>query len=294
MTTLASPRSALAAGVPGTTAPAASATAASVETLSTSPLTRVKSVPWFSPRNLVRAALPLTLLAAWWFVSATGIVSPVVFPSPALVLEALIDMVRRGELQDALPISLGRAALGLAFGLAIGIFFGVLNGLFRAAEEIFDSSFQIIRQIPFIATVPLFIIWFGIAENMKIIIIALACVFPVYLNTYAGVRHVDSKLVEAGKVFGLSPIKRITTIVLPGALPQVLVGVRYSMGVSLLALVLAESVNAHSGLGYIIAIAQGAIRVDIITAAIIIYALLGVGVDVVMRILERRLLPWKG
>lgn len=269
------------------------AVATRTESLATAADTRPRVVRWYSPRNALRAALPVAIVAAWWFVSETGIVSPVVFPSPLHVLSALADLVRTGELIQALPVSLARAGAGLAFGLGIGIFFGVVNGLFRLGEELFDSSFQIIRQIPFIATVPLFIIWFGIAEEMKIIIIALACVFPVYLNTYAGVRYVDSRLVEAGQVFGLNAVKRITSIILPAALPQILVGVRYAMGVSLLALVLAESVNARSGLGYIISIAQGAIRVDLITAVVIIYALLGVAVDIVMRFLERRLLPWK-
>jgi sulfonate transport system permease protein len=248
---------------------------------------------WWAPRNLLRAAIPVGALAIWWAVSESGLVSTVVFPSPTQVLAAFADLIRTGELQEALPVSLARAGIGLAIGLSIGIAFGVANGLWRRSEELFDSSFQIIRLIPFIATVPLFIIWFGIGEEMKIIVIALACVFPAYLNTYAGVRHVDPKLIEAGRVFGLGPLKRISTIVLPAALPSVLVGVRFSMGTSLLALVLAESVNSRSGLGFIIAMAQGAIRVDIITAIILVYALLGVIVDVVMRLLERRLLPWK-
>ena len=252
-----------------------------------------RTIHWFSPRNLLRGAIPLAVLAGWWFVSETGIVSTVIFPSPTHVLDAFVGLVRTGELQEALPVSLARAGLGLLIGLAAGLFFGIVNGLFRRSEELFDSSFQIIRQVPFIATVPLFIIWFGIGEETKIIIIALACVFPIYLNTYAGVRHVDPKLIEAGQVFGLGPVKRIVAIVLPAALPSILVGVRFSMGVSLLALVLAESINSRSGIGFIIAIAQGAIRVDIIIAAILIYALLGVIVDVIMRVLERRLLPWK-
>lgn len=253
----------------------------------------IRRVRWFSPRNLIRALLPLLALLIWHILSSTGAIKPQYFPSPVTVFEALIDLVESGELGAALPASLARAGTGLAIGIAIGLTFGVLNGLSRIFEEVFDSSFQIVRQVPFIAMVPLFIIWFGIDESFKVVVISLACVFPVYINTYSGVRNVDPKLVEAGRVFGLSKFESIRQIVLPAALPSVLVGVRYSMGVSLLALIVAEQVNSKSGIGHIIFVANGALRIDIITGAILIYAVLGVLVDITMRFLERRLLPWK-
>jgi len=250
-------------------------------------------VRWYSPRNVIRALLPLAALLSWHVLSSTGVIQPQYFPSPVTVFEALVELGRSGELGQAVPASLARAGTGLAIGIAIGIVFGVLNGLSRGFEEVFDSSFQIVRQVPFIAMVPLFIIWFGIDESFKIVIITLACIFPVYINTYSGVRNVDPKLVETGRVFGLSRFQSVRQIILPAALPAVLVGVRYSMGVSLLALIVAEQVNTENGIGHIIFVATGALRIDIITGAILIYAVLGVLVDITMRFFERRLLPWK-
>ncbi|MFO6451406.1 MULTISPECIES: ABC transporter permease [unclassified Aeromicrobium] len=276
---------------PAAAAPSPGATV--LERLSVGAETSARRRRWFSPRNLLRAALPLGALLTWHVLSETGVIPALYFPSPVTVFEALGELVRTGELQAAVPTSLARAVTGLGIGLAIGLVFGVANGLVRISEEIFDSSFQIVRQVPFIAMVPLFIIWFGIGESFKVIVISLACVFPIYINTYHGVRHVDPRLVEAAQVFGLSRLRTIVTVVLPAALPQILVGLRMSMGVSLLALIVAEQVNSRNGIGHIIFVATGALRIDIIAGAILIYALLGVVVDMIMRFLERRLLPWK-
>ncbi|MDV6271435.1 ABC transporter permease [Rhodococcus globerulus] len=265
----------------------------SVERLPTMSDVAPRTSRWYSPGNALRLFLPLAALLMWYLLSTTGAIKELYFPSPTTVLEALAELVSTGELQEALPASLGRAATGLTVGLVIGLVFGIANGLFSLFEKLFDSSFQIVRQVPFIAMIPLFIIWFGIGEQFKVIVISLACVFPIYINTYHGVRHVDSRLVEAAQVFGLSRLATIVTVILPAALPQILVGLRMSMGVSLLALIVAEQVNSKSGIGHIIFVATGALRIDIIAAAIIIYALFGVVVDIVMRILEHRLLPWK-
>ena len=253
----------------------------------TAPTRRLASVRW-----LIRGLIPVVAIGAWQLVTTTGDVNTQFFPPPLDVLAALRDLLSSGELVRALGSSLGRAGAGLGLGIAIGIAFGVLNGLFRISEELFDSSFQIVRQVPFIAMVPLFIIWFGIGEQFKVIVITLACVFPVYLNTYTGVRYVDRGLIEAGRVFGLSRPAVITQIVLPAALPSILVGIRYSMGVSLLALIIAEQVNTQNGIGQIISVASSALRIDIVTSGIIIYAVLGIAVDITMRVLERVLLPW--
>ncbi|TCB96714.1 ABC transporter permease [Micromonospora zingiberis] len=265
----------------------------------TSELHRLRTVAAVAPRrrmfglrNLLRAMVPIAAVLLWHQVTTSGSVSTQFFPPPLAVGEALVDLVRSGELTTALGTSLSRAGIGLAFGVLIGIAFGIVNGLFRLGEEIFDSSLQIVRQVPFIAMVPLFIIWFGIGEELKVIIITLACVFPVYLNTYMGVRYVDPNIIEAGRVFGLSRPGIIFRIIVPASLPSVLVGIRYSMGTALLALIIAEQVNANSGIGQTISVAASALRIDIVTAGIVVYALLGIAVDVVMRLLERILLPW--
>jgi sulfonate transport system permease protein len=245
-----------------------------------------------APRNLVRVLVPLLILALWQLVSSAGIVSPRALPTPTTILEGFAELWEGGDLQAALPASLARAGWGLGVGIVIGIVAGVLNGLFRPFEELFDSTFQMVRLIPFIAAVPLLILWFGIGDLPKILLITLASLFPVYLNTYSGVRNVDIRLVEAGKVFGLSRLQLILQIVLPQAAPAILVGIRFAMGSSLLALIVAEQVNTNSGIGYIIFLAQSSMRIDLIVVAIIIYAILGIIVDIVMRLLEKLAMPW--
>lgn len=246
-----------------------------------------------APRSLLRIALPLFIVVAWQLVGAWGLVSPRVLPTPGSVAEGFLELYRGGDLQSALPTSLGRAAIGFVIGVGIGLIAGIANGLFRICEEVLDSTLQMVRLVPFIAVVPLFIMWFGIGELPKVLLIVVACIFPVYLNTYSGVRHVDQKLIEAAQVFGLRKLEVIAEVILPQALPSILSGLRYAMGTSLLALIVAEQVNASSGIGYVIFTAQGSLRMDLIIVGVVIYAALGVGVDVVMRIAERIAMPWR-
>jgi sulfonate transport system permease protein len=210
-----------------------------------------------------------------------------------LVIEAAVDLLVSGDLQTALAVSLLRAGTGLLWGISIGLTIGIVAGLSRLGDQLFDSSLQMIRTIPFIALIPLFIVWFGIDDAPKIILVAIACIFPVYLNTYAGVRNVDPKLLEVGRTFGLSRSAIILQIILPNALPGILVGIRYAMGTSLLALVAAEQINAASGLGFLIMNASNEIRTDIVIVGVLIYAALGLSVDFLVRIAETVLLPWR-
>lgn len=264
-----------------------------LQTLETTPQRELVPLRWYAPRNVVRFLLPVVALAAWQTGSATGLIQSQTLPSPTEVARTFVELFDTGDLQAAMPASLARAGAGLFLGLLIGIGFGLINGLSRFAEEIFDSTFQIVRLVPFIALVPLFIIWFGIGEEPKIILITLACVFPAYLNTYAGVRNVDSRLVEAARTFGLSPLQITFQVLLPAALPSVLVGVRYSMGISLLALIVAEQTNSRAGIGYLIFVASGAMRIDMVVACVLIYAALGIAIDLVMRLIEKSALPWR-
>jgi sulfonate transport system permease protein len=257
---------------------------------------RAEASPGFlqrSGRLFSRALVPILLLAGWQVAGSTGWVSPEVLPTPLIIIDAFGELIGTGELQDAIPTSLWRAATGLLFGAFTGLLLGLFAGLWRVGEELFDAPLQMLRTIPFIAMIPLFIIWFGIGENAKIALIYAATIFPVYLNTYAGVRGVDPKLIEAGQVFGLSPSAVSLRIVLPTALPSILVGLRFSAGSALLALVAAEQINARSGIGYILNNANQNQRTDIIIAGIIVYALLGIAIDLVMRAIERGLLPWR-
>jgi sulfonate transport system permease protein len=243
--------------------------------------------------RLLRVGSPLAILLVWQIASGFGFVAPEVLPSPLDIIAAFRELIAMGDLQSALPVSLCRSLTGLAIGGTIGLTIGLFAGLWRVGEEIFDAPLQMLRTIPFIALVPLFITWFGIDESAKIVVIVAATIFPIYLNTYAGVRGVDPKLTEAAKVFGLDARQTTLHVILPTALPSILLGLRYAAGVALLALVVAEQINARSGIGYILNNANMNQRSDIIIAGIIVYAALGIATDLVMRIIERIALPWR-
>lgn len=183
--------------------------------------------------------------------------------------------------------------MGLAVGGLIGLILGVAAGLSSIAERLYDAPLQMLRTIPFIALVPLFVVWFGIGELSKIALIVGATIFPVYLNTYHGIRGIDRKLLELGKSFDLSRAETIKIIVLPLATASILVGWRYAAGVALLGLVAAEQINSNAGIGYILNNANQFQRTDTIIAGIIIYAVLGIIVDILMRNLENFLLKWR-
>lgn len=244
-------------------------------------------------RSLLRGVVPALLLIVWQAASSFGIVSDYKLPSPTTILAAFRELIDAGDLQEAIPTSVARSMTGLALGGGAGLFLGLFAGLWRIGEEVFDAPLQMLRTVPFIALIPLFITWFGIDETAKIALITAASVFPMYLNTYAGVRGVDNKLIEAGKIFGLSHFGLSLRVILPTALPSILVGLRYASGVSLLALVAAEQINARSGIGYILVNANQNQRPDIIIAGILVYAALGIVTDLVLRLIERVSLPWR-
>jgi sulfonate transport system permease protein len=243
--------------------------------------------------RVLRVLVPVLLIALWQLASTLGWADEFTLPPPSKILDAYRELWSNGDIQAALPASLKRAGIGLFFGVSIGLFLGLFAGLWKIGEEVFDAPLQMLRTIPFIAVVPLFITWFGIGETPKLILIASATVFPMYLNTYQGVRGVDKKLVEAGQIFGLRGWRLATRVILPTALPAALTGLRYAAGVSLLALVLAEQINAREGIGYLVNNANQNQRPDIVIAGILIYALLGIVVDVVMRLAEHFALPWR-
>lgn len=243
-------------------------------------------------RPMLRFLVPVLIVIAWQFSSTWAEHGGFQLPSPVDVLAGFRELWRSGDIQAAIPASLARAGAGLAVGSFIGLALGLSNGLAQLSEELFDSTLQIVRVIPFIAMVPLFLVWFGIGEMLKLVLISLACVFPAYINAYAAVRQVDPRLIEVGQTFGVSRAHVILQIILPAALPGIMVGVRYAMGTSLLALIVAEQVNSNAGIGHIIYVASNALRIDLIVVGIVMYAVLGIVVDVLMRTIERVSMPW--
>ena len=253
----------------------------------------IANLPGATIPTALRFVVPALLIAIWQISSASGWVSEFALPAPLTIISAYSELWSTGELQSALPISLQRAGIGLLIGGGFGLLLGVLAGLFRTAEQLYDAPLQMIRTIPFIALVPLFVVWFGIGEASKIALIIGASIFPVYLNTYHGIRSIDKKLLELGASFKLSAFEKISIIVIPQAMPSILVGWRYAAGAALLGLVAAEQINANAGIGYILNTANQFQRTDIILAGILIYALLGVIVDIAMRLAESSLLKWR-
>jgi sulfonate transport system permease protein len=245
------------------------------------------------PRPLRRAIGPLAVLLLWQVASATGLLPQEVLAGPAVVIASASRLLAAGELQQAIVTSLGRAAAGLAIGCSVAVVLAILSGLFRLGEDLIDSTMQMLRTLPIIALIPLLIIWFGIGEQPKIALIALATAFPLYLNVYAGIRNVDQKLIEVGLTLGLSRAGLVWNVVLPGALPNALIGLRHSLGVAWLALVFGEQINASAGIGYLMNTARELFQTDVIVVCLVVYALLGLIVDVIVRCLERVLLSWR-
>ncbi|MFE4798103.1 ABC transporter permease [Streptomyces sp. NPDC056708] len=241
----------------------------------------------------VRALGPLALLALWWAAAATGLLAPDVLASPAEVLCAIGELWGNGQLSDALTTSLTRSGLGLLIGLAAGLTLGITTGFTRLGDELLDSSLQTLRTIPFLSLVPLFMVWFGINETAKILLIAVATTFPMYVSTSSGVRNTDPKLIEAMRSFGMGRLALVREVVLPGALPSLLAGLRLSMTLSVIALIAAEEINATAGIGYLMSQAQSYARTDILAVCILVYGLLGLTADIVVRLLERVLMPWR-
>jgi sulfonate transport system permease protein len=245
------------------------------------------------PRLVRRAVGPLIVLALWQLVCSTGVFTSFEVASPLAVFDAGRQLWEQGALQPNLLVSLRRVAEGLGVGVFAGVSLAVLSGLFWVGEDLLDPIIQAARSVPILGLVPLAIIWFGVGEVPKVFLIALGSTFAIYINTFAGIRGVDSKLVEAGHTFGLSRWGMVRRVILPGALPNFLIGLRLALVGSWLIVIVAEEINAQSGIGYLIMQAQTTDRTDIMMMGLAIYALLGLLADAIVRFLERRLLVWR-
>ena len=247
---------------------------------------------------LLRLISPVAVLVVWQLVSQFGLISQQKLPPPFQVWSTALSLVTQnsaayGTLQGAMVVSLQRAAIGFAVGASIGLLLALVAGLGRFGENAVDPLMQMLRTLPLFGLIPLFIVWFGIGEGPKIILIAIGAAIPLYLNAFAGIRSVDPKLGELSRVLQLTRRELITRIVLPGAMPQILVGLRQSLGVAWLALVVAEQINTNAGLGFMISQATQFLRSDVIIVALLVYCILGLLTDWLVRILERRVLSWR-
>ncbi|WP_415188718.1 aliphatic sulfonate ABC transporter permease SsuC [Rhodomicrobium sp.] len=243
-------------------------------------------------RTLAPWALPIFLLAIWEAGCRTGLIPARVLPAPSDVAVAFWATAKTGALFHHAAISTERALTGLLIGGSIGFFLGVLNGLSKTAETLLDSLLQMIRNVPHLAIIPLVILWFGIDEAAKLFLVAIGVFFPIYLNTFHGIRTVDKGLIEMARVYGLSQFALFRRVILPGALPSVLVGLRYALGIMWLTLIVAETIASSEGIGYMTMNAREFLQTDVVLLGIIIYAVLGKVADALTRALEQRALAW--
>jgi sulfonate transport system permease protein len=249
-------------------------------------------------RGALRLVSPAIVLAGWQLASGSGLISAQKLPPPTAVWSTAVSLVTTsssayGTLQGAIAVSLERVVAGFALGATAGVLLAIAAGLSRFGENAIDPLMQMLRTLPLFGLIPVFIVWFGIGETPKVLLIAIGVAIPLYLNTFAGIRSVDGKLAELGRVLHLRRRELITQIVLPGALPQILVGLRQSLGVGWLALVVAEQVNANAGLGFMISQATQFLRNDVIIVALLVYCALGLGTDALVRLIEGRALRWR-
>ncbi len=243
-----------------------------------------KWLPWL---------IPTIVMILWQVLSGAGIIPSKILPSPTNVIKAGVELSASGELVGHITISLWRALIGFIIGGSIGFTLGLFNGIFRYFDLLFDTSIQMLRNIPHLALIPLVILWFGIDEMSKIFLVALGVLFPVYINTYHGIKSVDKGLIEMGRAYGLNGFSLFAQVIFPGALSSILVGVRYSLGIMWTTLIVAETIAANSGVGYMAMNAREFMQMDIIVLSILIYAILGKLSDWIAKLFENKWLIWR-
>ncbi|MGH6648416.1 aliphatic sulfonate ABC transporter permease SsuC [Aquabacterium sp.] len=242
-----------------------------------------RAMPWL---------LPVFLLSLWEASSRLGWLSTRVLPEPIAVIKAFGSLSASGELWHHLAVSTARAFAGLFIGGGLALALGLFTGSLKWAETLLDSTFQMVRNIPPLALIPLVILWFGIEESAKLFLVSVGVFFPIYLNTFHGIRSVDRGLIEMARSYGLSGWPLYREVILPGALPSILVGLRFSLGFMWVILIVAETISAQSGIGYMTMNAREFLQTDVVLVGILLYALLGKVADVMARALERVALRW--
>ena len=236
---------------------------------------------------------PVLLLIYWSVLSLTGFLDNRILPAPWTALTTGIDLVRDGRLQENLAVSAWRAAQGLSFGVLVGVSLALLSGLSLLGGYVIDGLVQLKRGIPVLALIPFMILWFGVGEAMKVTVIAVTVVAPIYIHTHSALRAIDLKQVELAETLGLGRWAFIRHVVLPGALPGLLLGLRFGVTAAWLALVVVEQLNATSGIGYMITLARNYAQTDVMLVGLVIYAILGLASDAVVRLIQSRALVWR-
>jgi sulfonate transport system permease protein len=248
------------------------------------------------PGHRIRFAFwigPLLVLAVWSVGSSTGLISPAILTAPWDVVQAFREQWAEHDLLGNILSSLQRAVVGLVLGVISGTVLAVLSGLSRIGEALFDGPIQIKRSIPTLALIPLFIAWFGIGQEMKIVTIALISMVPIYVHTHNGLRGIDGRYAELAETIGIGRGEFVRHVVLPGALPGFLLGMRFAVTSSLLGLVVVEQYNATSGIGHMITLAEQYGQTDVIVVGLVLYGVFGYLADTAVRATGRKVLAWR-
>ncbi|MEX3617457.1 ABC transporter permease [Paenibacillus glucanolyticus] len=237
--------------------------------------------------------VPIAIVALWQIAGGLGWISATLLPTPLTIAKQFVSLGLSGELWEHFQISILRALSGFVLGGLTGLALGLSTGLGKMAERTLDPSLQMLRTVPLLSLIPLFILWFGIGEFSKILMISLGAFFPMYVNTFLGIRSVDVKLYDVSRIFQYSKLQLVTRLIIPAALPNILLGIRLSLGLSWLVLVVAEMMGTSAGIGYMIQDARAYSQTDIVFVGIIIFAIVGKLSDSVVRLLESKLLRWR-
>jgi sulfonate transport system permease protein len=245
------------------------------------------------PRPLRRLMGPILILAAWTIGSATGLLNAALFPPPVQVAATAWRLLSDGQLATHVGASLVRVLSGTAFGIVIGVLLAVLAGLTQTGEDLLDWTMQVLKAVPNFALTPLLIIWMGIGEGPKVVLITTGVAIAIYINTYSGIRGVDQQLVEMAQTLNARRSTLITQVILPGATPNFLVGLRLGLSSAWLSLIFAEMINTTKGIGYLMSRAQTNLQFDVSLLVIVIYAVAGLLSYALVRLLERLLLSWR-
>jgi len=244
-------------------------------------------------RFLLGGLIPLFVIVLWQIASSLEWISAQLFPPPFSIIKSFFDIIISGELTRHLGISFMRAMLGFLIGGGSGLLVGLMVGLFKRSEQLLDPTIQMLRTVPLLAITPLFILWFGFGELSKVLLISMGAFFPLYVNAFLGVRNVDAKLFDVARVLEFGRVQQVTKVILPGAMPNILLGVRLSLSTSWLCLVVAELMGANQGIGYLIQDARAYMRTEIVFVGILVFAIAGKLTDSFVRILEEKLLKWQ-
>lgn len=255
---------------------------------------RTPRTPWRQRLTPTRISLGIIALLAIWIVgSATGLIDPQVLPAPWVAITTGLSLIENGRLTSNLLTSVQRAGIGLGLGIVTAVVLALISGLSRLGESLIDGPMNIKRAVPTLAFIPLAIVWLGIGEGMKITLIVLSVMVPIYINTHASLRGLDGRYQELARTLDLTKREFITQVALPGALPGFFTGLRLAVTSAWTSLVVVEQINATSGIGFFMNQARLYGQIDIIVVGLVVYAILGVGSDLLVRLAERRALTWR-